>query len=253
MSRTSAVWALASACAIVYACSRSDSSRHGAADSTATLMPAPAETTSSATAASTAQGDSIIRGTVKRVSDSALTLTTAAGDVSIATKQPLKIYARRDATLARVTDHSFIGVTSVRQPDGTERATEIHIFQEELRGLGEGSRPMGQPRGGAGSTMTNGSVAGSRMTNGSATMTNGSATMTNGATRGAASGGTLTVEYRGGTQTISVPAGVAVTEIAPTTTKLAPGASVVVPARRQANGGLEASLVMLAGEAGRPR
>lgn len=233
-------------CAAVFGCSHADSSRSGAADSAATLMPAPAEAPSSATAR-----DSIVRGTVKDVSDSVLTLTTPSGDVHIALVQPVKVFARRDATLSRVTDHSFIGVTSVKEPDGTQRATEIHIFPEELRGLGEGSRPMGQPSGGAGSTMTNGSVAPSTMTNGSATMTNGAATMTNGASRGTAAGGTLTVQYSGGTQTISVPSGVKVTEIAPTTTKLTPGATVVVPLSRQADGTAKASLVMLAGKTGR--
>jgi hypothetical protein len=56
-----------------------------------------------------------------------------------------------------------------------------------------------------------------------------------------------------GTQTISVPAAVTVTEIAPTTTKLSPGAMVTIPTHRQANGTLAASIVMLAGDAGRKR
>jgi hypothetical protein len=43
---------------------------------------------------------------------------------------------------------SFVGVTSVPQPDGAQRATEIHIFPEELRGTGEGSYLMNQQGGG---------------------------------------------------------------------------------------------------------
>jgi hypothetical protein len=123
-------------------------------------------------------------------------------------------------------------VTSVAQPDGSQRATEIHIFPEELRGLGEGSRPMGQPSGGGSQrTMTNGTVGGSRMTNGAVS---------------AQAGGTITVEYQGGTQKITVPAGVTVTAIAPTTKKLTPGANVIVLAKKRPDGGLEASRVMLA-------
>jgi X-X-X-Leu-X-X-Gly heptad repeat protein len=160
--------------------------------------------------------------------------------------QPIKVYSRERGDLSRVTDHSFVGVTSVSEPDGTQRATEIHVFPEELRGLGEGSRPMAAQSRGGRSTMTNGSVANSRMTNGAARMTNGAAQMTNGTSRGAA-GGTMTVEYNGGSQSIKVPAGVTVTVITPTSTKLTPGTTVVIPANKQPDGSLKASFVMLTG------
>src|SRR3954454_19735988 len=96
--------------------------------------------------------------------------------------------------------------------------------------------------------MTNGSAT---MTNGSASMTNGSATMTNGAasTKSGTSGGagrTMTVAYNGGSQTITVPSNVSVTEIVATSTKLTPGASVVIPATRRPDGTLTTSRVMLA-------
>jgi hypothetical protein len=161
--------------------------------------------------------------------------------VHITVGQPLKVYTREAGDLSRVTDRSFVGVTSVSQPDGSQRATEIHVFPEELRGLGEGSRPMTAQAGGGRSTMTNGSVASSRMTNGAARMTNGTS-------RGAAAG-TMNVDYGAGSQTITVPAGVAVTVIVPTSAKLTPGTNVIVPATKQGGGGLKASLVMLAGAA----
>jgi hypothetical protein len=232
--------------ALVLGCSRGDRSGDAAGQG--------ATAASNATAASpaTTSGDTIVRGTLKEVSDSALSLTTSSGDVRVALAQPVTVYARNPADLSRMTDHSFVGVTSVPQPDGTQRATEIHIFPEELRGLGEGSRPMDQAGGGSRSTMTNGSVAGSRMTNGAARMTNGAARMTNGTSRGAG-GGAITVAYNGGSQTITVPAGVAVTAIEATTTRLTPGTSVVVLASRQPDGTLKASRVMLAGGAQPPR
>ena len=195
-------------------------------------------TASTSPARSGASADSIVRGTITSVSDSMLTLSTPSGSVRVAVAQPIKVYTRETGDLSRVTDHSFVGVTSVSQPDGTQRATEIHVFPEELRGLGEGSRPMASPATGGRSTMTNGSVANSRMTNGAARMTNGTS-------RGTA-GGTMTVDYNGGSQTITVPAGVTVTVIAPTSAKLTPGTQVIVPATRQPDGGLKASLVMLA-------
>ena len=200
---------------------------------------------SSGAAASSGAADSIVRGTVATATDSVLVLKTGEGDVRVALRQPVTVYERRPADLSHVTDNTFVGVTSVPQPDGTQRATEIHIFPTELRGLGEGSRPMGQASGSSRSTMTNGSVANSRMTNGNARMTNGNARMTNGTSRGAASG-TITVTYNGGSQTITVPKEVQVTEIARTEAKLSPGATVIVLARNQPGGALEASRVMLA-------
>ena len=221
--------------ALVAGCSRQDSSAGATARDSSSSRTGTAAT-------STASSDTIVRGTLKDVSDSTLTLTTATGDVRVVLATPVKVFTRMPADLSRVSDHVFIGVTSVPQPDGTQRATEIHIFPEELRGLGEGSRPMAAPSGGSGGTMTNGSAT---MTNGSATMTNGAARMTNGASSGVGSG-TMTVAYNGGSQTITVPPSVPVTELAVTLARLAPGASVVIPATKRPDGTLTTSRVMLA-------
>ena len=204
-----------------------------------------ATTATAGSSGSSTSADSIVRGTVATVTDTAIVLKGPNGDIRVAVTPPVAVYQSRTANLSQLTDNSFVGVTSVSQPDGSQRATEIHIFPEELRGLGEGSRPMGPPRGGSQSTMTNGSVASSRMTNGNARMTNGAARMTNGTARGSA-GGTITVTYNGGSQTITVPAGVQVTEIARTDTKLAPGTTVIIPATKQPDGTLKTSRVMLA-------
>jgi len=222
-------------------CSKHDSSERAAAQDSSS-------SNTGAAATSTASNDTIVRGTLTDVRDSSVTLTTPTGDVRVALAPPVKVYTRAAADLSRVSDHVFIGVTSVPQPDGTQRATEIHIFPEELRGLGQGSRPMAAPSGGSGGTMTNGSAT---MTNGSASMTNGSATMTNGAAsmkNGTSSdaGRTMTVAYDGGSQTITVPPKVSVTEIIATSAKLAPGVSVVIPATKRPDGTLTTSRIMLA-------
>ena len=221
-------------------CSTHEASNGGMTKDTSN---SPTPNPSSSPATSAAAADSIVRGMVKDLSDSVLTLSAPTGEVRIAVSQPLKVYSREPGDLSRVTNNAFIGVTSVPKPDGTQQATEIHVFPEELRGLGEGSRPMGEQAGGGRSRMTNGNVANSRMTNGAARMTNG--------TSHGAAGGTMTVEYTGGTQTITVPSTVPVTVIAPTTTKLTSGMSVVVPAKKRSNGTLEASLVVLAASRGR--
>ncbi|HUD84969.1 MAG TPA: hypothetical protein VMR17_00895 [Xanthobacteraceae bacterium] len=59
------------------------------------------------------------------------------------------------ASLADIKDGSFIGSGAMPQPDGTQKAIEVHIFPESMRGTGEGFRPWdGAPD----STMTNGTV-----------------------------------------------------------------------------------------------
>jgi len=175
------------------------------------------------------------------VSDTALTVSTATGDVTVAVQAPLQVYSSGPAKLSSVTPHSFVGVTSVAQPDGSQLATEIHLFPEALRGTGEGSYLMTQQPGGANgkrSTMTNGTVGASPAAKGPPRMTNGTI-----ASQGT---GTITVQYQDGSQTITVPSGVSVTAIAPVDAKLASGAKVIVLATKQPDGAMKASNVLLA-------
>src|SRR5437588_8275535 len=59
------------------------------------------------------------------------------------------------ASLEDIKPNSYIGVTAMPQPDGSQRAIAIHIFMESQRGTGEGHRPWDlQPN----STMTNAAV-----------------------------------------------------------------------------------------------
>jgi hypothetical protein len=168
-----------------------------------------------------------------------LTVSSRGGnDVQVKIEQPLEIYSRVPAKLSDVKPNSFVGITSVPQPDGSLHATEIHIFPEKLRGTNEGSFLMGQGGGqaGGGNRMTNGTVSapaagsGNRMTNG---------------TVGAQSGNTVTVRFQSDSQTIVIPANVTVTEIAKTNTKLTPGMNVVIQTTRAPDGTLKASTVML--------
>jgi len=210
-----------------------------ATDTTVALAPAPAsESASPATPAASASPS--IRGTISAVTDSTLTVSTATGAMRVRIAPPLHVFARTSSDLAHVTPNAFVGITSVAQPDGSERATEIHIFPEELRGTGEGSRLMMESAGTKGrSTMTNGTVAAPRMTNGTV--------------NAAAAGSVVTVTYAGGSQRIAIPAGVSVTAITPSAAKLAPGAAVVVLATRGADSTLSTSTVMLAGPTTAPR
>ena len=111
---------------------------------------------------------------------------------------------------------SFIGSAAMPQADGTQRALEVHVFPESMRGTGEGHRPFDlQPQ----STMTNGTVGdlvGSK-------------------------GRTLTVKYKGGEKTVIVPDDVPIVSIEPgTRALLTPGAHVIVFASKGADGSMTA-------------
>ncbi len=197
----------------------------------------------SSTTAASADTSTMVRGTVTTASPTQIVVATSTGNVTVAVTPPLQVYSRQPATLADVKDNVFIGVTTVKQPDGSERATEIHIFPEELRGLGEGSRMMNAgSAGNPGNRMTNGAVSESRMTNGTAgsRMSNGNVTN--------ASGSTLDVQYSGGSQKVTVPPNTPVTQIKATSKQLATGDRVAVQAKKNADGSLSTNRVMLAGK-----
>jgi hypothetical protein len=177
----------------------------------------------------------MLRGTVTSVSSNQVVLKSDTGAVTVALTQPFHLYSRVPSSLARVSENSFIGVTTVKQSDGSERATEIHVFPEELRGLGEGSRMMGSNPANAPSRMTNGKVSQSRMTNGTASqsrMSNGNVSSTNGSS--------LVVQYSGGSQNVTVPANTPVTELKLSDKGLAVGDQVAVLAKKAADGSLTA-------------
>jgi hypothetical protein len=166
-----------------------------------------------------------VKGKVQKVTSDALDIQTPKGLEHVKIKQPLTTYGREPSDLSHVTSDSFVGVTSVKQPDGKEQAKEIHIFPPELKGAGEGSNMMDQA---SQSRMTNGSVAstgGSRMTNGTVSSGGGSR-MTNGTVQKQGGGTTIVVQYQNGSQTITVPPGTEVTQIVPKQQKLEPGDTV---------------------------
>jgi len=201
--------------------------------------------TTSGFSQSTPAGITPVHGVVANVSGDMLTVTSPNSSVKIHLGTPLTMYTNRPSDLAHVTSNAFIGVTSVKQADGSERATEIHIFPEELRGTGEGSFLMNpnQAKSASGSRMTNGTASSLKTTNGS---TSGSR-MTNGTVSTKSGASTISVQYGGGVQTISIPPNVAVTALTPTTGKPKQGDNVFVLARKQADGSLVTTKIISAG------
>jgi hypothetical protein len=75
-------------------------------------------------------------------------------DVTLTLTPDARIVGVVKASLADIKPGSFVGSAAMPQPDGSQKALEVHIFAESQRGTGEGHRPYTVPN----STMTNGTV-----------------------------------------------------------------------------------------------
>jgi hypothetical protein len=182
-----------------------------------------------------------VKGKLVAVTHDSISIQTQSGVVRVAIKQPLTTYRQVPSDLSHVTSSSYVGVASVKEPDGTEMATQIKIFPPELRGAGEGSSMMDAAPGAMiHSRMTNGSVSRPVSAMSHSRMTNGTVHMGNGTT--------LVVQYQDGTQTISVPAGVPVTQVVPETVNLVPGDTVYAATTKQSNGTLTTNKIFLIAE-----
>jgi len=98
-----------------------------------------------------------VRATLEDVSVPMLTAKSRDGaemKIKLADNAPVNEVVK--ATLADIKADSYIAVTAMPQPDGTQKAVAILIFPEAMRGVGEGHRPWDlEPN----STMTNATVA----------------------------------------------------------------------------------------------
>ena len=65
------------------------------------------------------------------------------------------VVAVHKATLGDIHAGDYIGSGATPQPDGSQKAIEVHIFAASMRGQGDGHRPW---NGAPNSTMTNGAV-----------------------------------------------------------------------------------------------
>ena len=190
-----------------------------------------------------------VKGKLQKVTAESLDIESPKGVEHVKIKQPLTTYGREPSDLSHVTSQSFVGVTSVKQADGKEQAKEIHIFPPELKGAGEGSNMMDQA---SQSRMTNGSVSstGSRMTNGTVSSGGGSR-MTNGTVQKQGGGQTIVVQYKDGSQTITVPPGTEVTQIVPKQQKLEAGDTIYAATEKASDGTLTTNKVyVISGKSG---
>jgi hypothetical protein len=160
-----------------------------------------------------------VRGAIESVSGQMLTVKARDGsDVKIKLADNAPVRTVTKASLGDIKPGSFVGITAMPQPDGTQKAVEIHIFPEAMRGTGEGHRPWDlMPN----STMTNATVD----------------------TQVAVSDGQkLVLKYKDGDKTFAVPSNVVVVSFAPATmSDLKPGAIIFVGgAAKEPDGTLDA-------------
>jgi hypothetical protein len=158
-----------------------------------------------------------VRGTIESVDGSTYVVKTRDGaEQKIALAPNAQVAGVVKASLADVKPGSFVGVTALPQPDGTQRALEVHIFPESMRGTGEGHYPWDlQPN----SSMTNGNIADAVT---------------------AVDGQTVTVKYKDGEQKILVPATTPiVTYVTGDTSDLKVGAKAFIVAAKQPDGTLQ--------------
>ena len=159
-----------------------------------------------------------VRGTVENLDGETLHVKSRDGaDVTLHMAQTASVAGVAKMSLADVKVGSYIGVTSLPDADGTQKAVEVHVFPEAMRGTGDGTRPWDlKPN----SSMTNGAV--------------------DDRTVAGNDGHTLTVKYKGGERKVLVtPETTVVTYVPAARSDIKAGTPVFAIANKRPDGTLD--------------
>jgi hypothetical protein len=163
-----------------------------------------------------------IRGTIEAVDGPLLTVKSRDGtDMKVRVADNVAVFGVANTAMSEIKPGSYIGVTAMPEPDGTQKALAVHIFPENQRGAAEGFRPWDlRPN----STMTNATVA---------------------ETVAGADGQNILVKYNDGEKKVVVPPETPiVTFVAGDKSELKPGAKIIIfSATRKDDGTLEANRI----------
>lgn len=97
-----------------------------------------------------------VRGAIERVEGHTLQVKTRDGaELKIVLPDKVVVVGLAKASPVDIKPGTFVGATGIPQADGSQKAVEVHIFPEAMRGVGEGHRAWDFPQQ---STMTNGNV-----------------------------------------------------------------------------------------------
>jgi hypothetical protein len=162
-----------------------------------------------------------VRGAIEAVDGDVLAVKSRDGeDFKLRMASDMRVVGITKISLSDIKVGSFIGATTVPGPDGSQNAVEVHVFPEDMRGTGEGSRPFDlRPN----STMTNATVAESVAGN---------------------DGHTLLVKYKDGEKKVVVlPDTPVVTYVPAERSELKAGAKVIAFFKKLPDGSFEANRI----------
>ena len=162
-----------------------------------------------------------VRGTIETVEGDMIAVKSRSGeDFKLRMAGDMRLVGIAKISLSDIKLGSFIGTTTVPGPDGGNNAVEVHVFPEEMRGTGEGSRPFDlRPN----STMTNATVAESVTGN---------------------DGHTLLIKYKDGEKKVLVtPDTAIVTYVHADKAELKAGAKVIAFFKKLPDGSFEANRI----------
>jgi hypothetical protein len=163
-----------------------------------------------------------IRGTIEAVDGPLLTIKSREGtDMKVRMTDNVVVVGIAKSALPDIKQGSYIGVSAMPEPDGTQKALAVHIFPEAQRGTGEGFRAWDlRPN----STMTNATVA---------------------ETVAGTDGQNIMVKYKDGEKKVVVPPGTPIVAfVTGDKAELKPGAKIIIfGATKKEDGSLEAGRV----------
>ncbi len=163
-----------------------------------------------------------VRGTIESIDGPMLMIKSRDGaDLKVRLTDNYAVTGIAEAKLSEIKPGSYIGVSAMPEPDGTQKALAVHIFPEAQRGVAEGFRPWDlRPK----STMTNATVAN---------------------TVAGVDGEKILVKYKGGEKQVVVPPGTPiVTFVSAEKSEVKPGARIIIfGATRKDDGTLETGLI----------
>lgn len=180
-----------------------------------------------ASAAADAQTSMRVRGTITAVDGNVLSVKSRDGkDLKLQVTDKTTVAAAKAITLAELKPGQYVGSATMKRPDGTLVAIEVHTIAPTVP---EGHIAWDlQP----GSMMTNANVA---------------------AVVQVAGGQELTLEYKGGSQKILVPDGVPIVTTVPADRSLlVPGAYVFIPAQVAPDGTMTAPRIQVSKDGVKP-
>ena len=83
-----------------------------------------------------------IRGTIEAVDGPLLTVKSREGtDMKVRMTDNVAVFGVAKIAMSEIKPGSYIGVSAMPEPDGTQKALAVHIFPEAQRGVAEGFRP----------------------------------------------------------------------------------------------------------------